>query len=212
MAGRRGALVGDDVVILHPGEVVVSLVIFPNVIVAELEILPFAATPFGRAMATRVLAALPFATGLFTRLLDRFSFRADTDAIEIFGVQFHYGIMVAVKVRGKDKRRRIVPVTRDTKPRAAGADMTVRERITERLTEAFQPASLDVVDESHLHKGHAGHRPEGESHFRVRISAEAFRGKSRVAIHRMVYEALKAEIDGGVHALAINASVPAAND
>ncbi len=90
--------------------------------------------------------------------------------------------------------------------------MTVRDRIRDRLTEAFQPASLDVVDESHLHKGHAGHRPEGESHFRVRISADAFRGKSRVAAHRMIYDALKAEIDQGVHALAINASAPAANE
>ena len=86
--------------------------------------------------------------------------------------------------------------------------MTVADRIRARLTEAFRPASLDVVDESHLHKGHAGHRPEGESHFRVRISAEAFRGKSRVASHRMVYDALSAEIAGGVHALAITARAP----
>ena len=86
--------------------------------------------------------------------------------------------------------------------------MTVADRIRARLTEAFRPASLDVVDESHLHKGHAGHRPEGESHFRVRISAEAFRGASRVAAHRMVYDALKDEIAGGVHALAITARAP----
>ena len=86
--------------------------------------------------------------------------------------------------------------------------MTVADRIRARLTEAFRPASLDVVDESHLHKGHAGHRPEGESHFRVRISAEAFRGTSRVAAHRMVYDALKDEIAAGVHALAITARAP----
>ncbi len=90
--------------------------------------------------------------------------------------------------------------------------MKVADRIRARLTEAFQPASLDVVDESHLHKGHAGHRPEGESHFRVRITADAFRGKSRVAAHRLVYDALKAEIDAGVHALAIDAKEPSAND
>lgn len=83
--------------------------------------------------------------------------------------------------------------------------MTVSERIRARLTEAFSPAALDVVDESELHKGHAGHRPEGESHFRVRISAEAFRGKSRVAAHRMIYDALADEIAKGVHALAIEA-------
>jgi BolA protein len=81
--------------------------------------------------------------------------------------------------------------------------MSVADRITRRLTEAFRPASLEVVDESHLHKGHAGHRPEGESHFRIRISAEAFAGKSRVAAHRMIYAALAGEIQQGVHALAI---------
>ena len=81
--------------------------------------------------------------------------------------------------------------------------MSAVERITRMLTEAFSPAELKVVDESHLHKGHAGHRPEGESHFRVRITAEAFAGKSRVAAHRMIYAALAGEIQQGVHALAI---------
>jgi BolA protein len=83
--------------------------------------------------------------------------------------------------------------------------MTVADRIRARLTEAFHPASLNVVDESHLHKGHAGHRPEGESHFRIKITAEAFAGKSRVAAHRMVYAALADEIAAGVHAIAIEA-------
>lgn len=86
--------------------------------------------------------------------------------------------------------------------------MTVADRIRETLTGTFRPVSLKVVDESHLHKGHAGHRPEGESHFRVTIAAEAFRGKSRVAAHRMVYDALATEIEGGVHALAIEAKAP----
>jgi BolA protein len=78
-----------------------------------------------------------------------------------------------------------------------------------KLTETFHPDALQVVDESHLHKGHAGHRPEGESHFRVRISAAAFRGKTRVQAHRMVYDALAGEIARGVHALAIEAKAPA---
>jgi len=86
--------------------------------------------------------------------------------------------------------------------------MTVRDTITVKLTEAFRPDALEVVDESHLHKGHAGHRPEGESHFRVRITAEAFRGKSRVDAHRMVYAALQGEIAAGLHALAIDARAP----
>jgi len=82
------------------------------------------------------------------------------------------------------------------------------DRITRRLTEAFAPAELKVVDESHLHKGHSGHRPGGESHFRVKIAAAAFAGKSRLATHRMVYDALADEIAGGVHALAIEAKAP----
>lgn len=86
--------------------------------------------------------------------------------------------------------------------------MSADQRITQTLTEAFSPARVNVVDESHLHKGHAGHRPEGETHFRVQIAAEAFRGKSRVAIHRMVNAALKGEFDRGMHALAIEASTP----
>lgn len=90
--------------------------------------------------------------------------------------------------------------------------MTASDRIRARLTEAFRPDAVEVVDESDLHKGHAGHRPEGESHFRVKITAAAFRGKSRVAAHRMIYAALAGEIAQGVHALAIEANAPAAND
>jgi BolA protein len=86
--------------------------------------------------------------------------------------------------------------------------MTVADRITRKLTEAFSPDALQVVDESHLHKGHAGHRPGGESHFRVKITAAAFAGRSRVAAHRMVYDALAEEIADGVHALAIEAKAP----
>ncbi|HMN88240.1 MAG TPA: BolA family protein [Bauldia sp.] len=83
--------------------------------------------------------------------------------------------------------------------------MSAVERITRTLTEAFAPGDLKVVDESHLHKGHAGHRPEGESHFRIKITASAFRGKTRVEAHRMIYRALAGEIAAGVHALAIEA-------
>jgi len=86
--------------------------------------------------------------------------------------------------------------------------MATRDLITEKLSRAFAPASLDVVDESHQHVGHAGHRPGGETHFRVTIVAEAFRGKSRLERHRMVNETLASELTGGVHALAIHASAP----
>ena len=86
--------------------------------------------------------------------------------------------------------------------------MATRDLITEKLTRAFHPQSLDVVDESHKHEGHIGHRPGGETHFRVHIVADAFRGKSRLDRHRMVNETLSGELKGGVHALAIHASAP----
>ena len=86
--------------------------------------------------------------------------------------------------------------------------MTTRDVITEKLNTAFTPQSVEVVDESHQHAGHAGHRPGGETHFRVYIVAEAFRGKSRLERHRMINETLAGELGGGVHALAIHASAP----
>jgi BolA protein len=86
--------------------------------------------------------------------------------------------------------------------------MTVQQDIARKLALAFAPVALDVTDESARHAGHAGARPGGETHFRVKIVAEAFRGKGRVAAHRMIYAALEGEIAGGVHALAIEASAP----
>jgi BolA family transcriptional regulator, general stress-responsive regulator len=86
--------------------------------------------------------------------------------------------------------------------------MSTRDLITEKLTKAFAPQSLEVVDESHQHVGHAGHRPEGETHFRVYIVSEAFRGKSRLERHRLVNQTLSGELAGGVHALAIHAAAP----
>ena len=83
--------------------------------------------------------------------------------------------------------------------------MTTKERITALLKDALAPEALDVVDESHLHKGHAGHRPEGETHYRVKITASAFKGLSRVEMHRRVNEILAGELAAGVHALAIEA-------
>jgi BolA family transcriptional regulator, general stress-responsive regulator len=87
-------------------------------------------------------------------------------------------------------------------------DMTTRDLIMEKLTSAFRPAQIDVVDESHQHVGHSGHRPGGQTHFRVYIVAEAFKGKSRLERHRMVNATLANEMRGGVHALAIHARAP----
>jgi BolA protein len=90
-------------------------------------------------------------------------------------------------------------------------DMNTRDAILEKLTRAFAPSRLEVVDESDHHAGHAGHREGGESHFRVYIVSDAFRGKSRIERHRMVNESLAAELKGGVHALAIHAWAPGEN-
>jgi BolA protein len=86
--------------------------------------------------------------------------------------------------------------------------MSTKDTIINKLREAFSPESLDVVDESHLHEGHSGHRPGGETHFRVYIVSPAFEGKSRIERHRMINSALAAELAGSVHALAIKAHVP----
>jgi BolA family transcriptional regulator, general stress-responsive regulator len=86
--------------------------------------------------------------------------------------------------------------------------MRVEDVITKKLTEAFSPQNLNVVDESHQHEGHTGHRPGGQTHFRVYIVADAFRGKSRIERHRMINQTLVNELAGGVHALAIHATAP----
>ncbi len=86
----------------------------------------------------------------------------------------------------------------------------VGQLITEKLRDAFKPSALEVVDDSHKHKGHAGARPEGETHFSVRIVSPAFAGLTRIERHRAVNSVLAAELAGPVHALAIAAEAPAA--
>lgn len=85
--------------------------------------------------------------------------------------------------------------------------MTYRARIESRLA-TLNPVRLEVIDESENHRGHGGWREGGETHFRVRIVAEAFRGTSRLARHRMVNDLLAAELAERVHALAIEARAP----
>ena len=80
--------------------------------------------------------------------------------------------------------------------------MPVRDAIVAKLSAKFAPSHLEVIDESHRHQGHSGSRPEGETHFRVRITSPLLTG-SRVTQHRAIMETLDAEIKGGVHALAI---------
>lgn len=77
-----------------------------------------------------------------------------------------------------------------------------------RLGEALSPQTLEIVNESHLHAGHAGSPGTGESHYRVTIVSAAFAGKTRVERHRMVNAALAGELEQGLHALAIRADAP----
>ena len=86
--------------------------------------------------------------------------------------------------------------------------VSVKSRIEEKLTEAFHPESLTVADESHLHAGHAGARPGGETHFRVSVVSESFAGKGRIERHRMVNSVLAEELADRVHALAVHPSAP----
>jgi BolA family transcriptional regulator, general stress-responsive regulator len=84
----------------------------------------------------------------------------------------------------------------------------VADTIRRKLTEAFRPLRLEILDESHRHKGHAGARPEGETHFRVEIVSAAFAAQSRVARQRMVYQTLAEELRTDVHALSLATLAP----
>lgn len=86
--------------------------------------------------------------------------------------------------------------------------MSLQSRMREKLMVSLNPTRLDVVNESHLHAGHASSPGTGESHFRVLIVCGAFEGKSRVERHRIVNELLQDELKDGVHALAIKALAP----
>ncbi len=86
---------------------------------------------------------------------------------------------------------------------------SVAARIEAKLREALSPSKLDVIDESHLHAGHAGARPEGETHFRILVVADAFDGMSRVVRQRRINAILSEELAGPVHALAMKTLTPA---
>ena len=85
--------------------------------------------------------------------------------------------------------------------------MDRRARIESMLRSVFAPLELEVVDESALHRGHAG-AEGGAGHFRVRLVSDRFRGVARLARHRMVYEVLAAEIGPEIHALALSLHDP----
>ena len=85
--------------------------------------------------------------------------------------------------------------------------MSVAERIRERLA-GLQPQRLELIDESEAHRGHAGYREGGGTHWRLTIVAPAFSGQATVARHRMVYQALGDLMQHPIHALAITARAP----
>lgn len=84
----------------------------------------------------------------------------------------------------------------------------VADTIETKLSESFAPDALEVVDQSHMHAGHAGAPDGGESHFRVRIVSPRFEGQSRLERQRAVNAVLKDELAGPVHALSVQALTP----
>lgn len=86
--------------------------------------------------------------------------------------------------------------------------MAVAETIEHKLTEALAPQRLKVVDDSEKHKGHAGYREGGETHFSVEVVSAVFAGQNRVARQRRVYEILAEELAAGVHALQLKTLTP----
>jgi BolA protein len=86
--------------------------------------------------------------------------------------------------------------------------MQVAETLKRVLTQSLSPERLAIVDDSHRHIGHAGARPEGETHFTVEIVSNAFAGKSRVERQRLVYAALADLLRERVHALALKTLTP----
>ena len=84
----------------------------------------------------------------------------------------------------------------------------IRNTIEEKLTAAYAPEALEIIDESHLHAGHNEAAAQGETHFRVRMTATAFDGVSRLDRQRQVLDLLADELAGPVHALALKLTSP----
>jgi BolA protein len=183
------------------------------VIEAKLPVLALAQATLRRAMCSRRAAARPFADG--TLVAERsIPVRLHPDAIEQRRVDFHNPPICAHRELSCKSRGRVIASLSPTRfltgrPRFRNAShMHTRDAIRQKLRDAFAPARMDVADESHLHEGHAGHRPGGETHFRVYIVADSFTGKSRLDRHRMINRVLSSELATGVHALAIHALAP----
>ena len=86
--------------------------------------------------------------------------------------------------------------------------MRIADIIETKLTEALAPSRLELVDESALHAGHAGARPEGESHFRLLVVSDRFENRGRIERQRMIYQILGDLMTTDIHALSIKALTP----
>ncbi len=86
--------------------------------------------------------------------------------------------------------------------------MAVRDIMETKLREALSPTDLTIIDDSEKHRGHTGFREGGESHFRMTIVSAAFDGLSRVARQQKVYDILRDELAGPVHALSLKTLTP----
>ena len=84
--------------------------------------------------------------------------------------------------------------------------MQVKLAIVEKLSKAFNPYELNVIDESHKHIGHAGYKPEGETHFKIKMKATVFGGLTRIDMQRQVFKALSKEMESRIHALSLELS------
>lgn len=84
--------------------------------------------------------------------------------------------------------------------------MQVRLAIVKKLSKAFNPYELDVIDESHKHIGHSGYKPEGETHFKIKMKTTVFGGLTRLDMQRQVFKALSEEMESRIHALSLELS------
>lgn len=90
----------------------------------------------------------------------------------------------------------------------ANPTLSRAQRIEKLLQQQLAPVDFQLIDESGLHAGHAGARPGGETHYRLRLVSTVFEGQSRVARQRLVYDTLREEFDTGLHALSLDLKTP----
>lgn len=85
--------------------------------------------------------------------------------------------------------------------------MSLAETIKTKIEKAINPEYIEVINESHLHKGHAGDDGSGQSHFKLMVASKSFEGMSRLQIQRQIYTILSQEMQDNIHALSIEAKI-----